>query len=77
MPIGSWREYRIRLEEELRRGVDSESFRHSQIQRLDGTSVTFRSAADLRAELNMARAEEYKEGLSSASGSSPFLAEVG
>lgn len=74
--ITNWTAYVARLEQELRNGIDSTSFRHAQITNAaTGVTTTFRSFADIRAELNWARTEMLKESMQSA-GSSPFIAEV-
>jgi hypothetical protein len=74
---GSWREYHARLVDEFRNGIDSQSHRYSQITKPDGTVITFRSAADMRTELNMAEAMVLKEGGSLGADFSPFLGEMG
>ena len=71
-PNNSWSEYLARLEQELRQSVDSDGFRHSQVIKPGGESITFRTFADLRAEINFVRNEVLKETLA-GSRYSPFF----
>ena len=52
--INTWEEYAAALEKQLLNSVNSEGFMHSQVVKPDGSSVTFRSADDIRAQLNLA-----------------------
>lgn len=52
--VTSWEEYAQKLEQALLNSVNTEGFLYSQISRPDGTVTTFRSAEDIRTQLNLA-----------------------
>lgn len=73
--INSQEEYLSALERELLNRPNSEGFRYSQITKPSGETIAFRSVSDLRAEINLARAELVRSNILSG-GHSMYIGEI-